>query len=419
MYSVVEFAEDSGGGVSIVRREWLTPGKQRCLWPPQKLMTKFNKCIDGTITADTNSWEIFEIKRVFYETDSLAKARDKEKQAEEESEVNSDSNDVFIRKRKKTKKIYDSDSCSNSDDNNIVYPTPPATKLVFPAKTSERASCTGEKSNKHTVYSDDDYEAYTDEKNRTYRKQVTSSVQSTPVGSKSQKQRSRPVYTELNKSDDDTDLSIRENSKESSAKTTDSEVSQLLQSPSGLDNLDLTITPFINEKPNSQALDVIAKHLARIEADLKEMQIAQNEILIRMRSSSVSMEHSLPGEITLPCEDSKDLIDIEKWINAAPENRKLLINHLSLVGGPKIPVIIRRILEKLFSNNLAVLCNWTGKNKKIALKDLGLIKIIRDAVRLNQVAANATDAEIQEIISNWFRFTKDRNGGREARRAKQ
>ncbi|XP_048005482.1 uncharacterized protein LOC125241176 isoform X1 [Leguminivora glycinivorella] len=174
-----------------------------------------------------------------------------------------------------------------------------------------------------TVYSDDDYEAYTGEKNRTYRKQVTSSVQSTPVSSKSQEQHSRPVYTELNKSDDDTDLSKREDFKESSAKTTDSEMSQLLQSPSGLDNLDFTITPFfINEKPNSQALDVIAKHLARIEADLKEMQIAQNEILNRVRSSSVSMEHSLPGERTLPCEDSKDLIDTEKWINA--ENRKLL-----------------------------------------------------------------------------------------------
>ncbi|XP_048005031.1 uncharacterized protein LOC125240903 isoform X3 [Leguminivora glycinivorella] len=181
MYSVVEFAE-----------EWLTPGKQRCLWPPQKLMTKF-------------------------------------------------------------------------------------------------------------AANDDDYEAYTGEKNRTYRKQVTSSVQSTPVSSKSQKQHSRPVYTELNKSDDDTDLSKREDFKESSAKTTDSEMSQLLQSP-----------------------NVIAKHLARIEADLKEMQIAQNEILNRVRSSSVSMEHSLPGERTLPCEDSKDLIDTEKWINAAPENRKLL-----------------------------------------------------------------------------------------------
>lgn len=67
MYKVVEFTDDAGGGVSVVKEEWLTPQKHRCLWPPQHLIKKFNKCIDGSISPD-KTWDIFNIKRVFYET---------------------------------------------------------------------------------------------------------------------------------------------------------------------------------------------------------------------------------------------------------------------------------------------------------------------------------------------------------------
>lgn len=44
------------------------------------------------------------------------------------------------------------------------------------------------------------------------------------------------------------------------------------------------------------------------------------------------------------------------------------VTYLSFVGGSKVPIIIRRILEKLFTNKLALLYNWTGKNDKLPLK---------------------------------------------------
>lgn len=42
--------------------------------------------------------------------------------------------------------------------------------------------------------------------------------------------------------------------------------------------------------------------------------------------------------------------------------------------------------------------------------------IFVEAVRINKYTGNATDDEIQKVIKSWFRFTKDRDGGREARR---
>lgn len=37
-------------------------------------------------------------------------------------------------------------------------------------------------------------------------------------------------------------------------------------------------------------------------------------------------------------------------------------------------------------------------------------------MRRHRIAELATDVEINTVISNWFRFTKDRDGGREKRR---
>lgn len=67
MFHVIEFFEDEGGGISVIREEWLTPRKKHCMWPPHKLPNKFNKCLDGSIEVD-ESWRIFKVKRIFYKT---------------------------------------------------------------------------------------------------------------------------------------------------------------------------------------------------------------------------------------------------------------------------------------------------------------------------------------------------------------
>ncbi|KAL4719698.1 hypothetical protein ACJJTC_007887 [Scirpophaga incertulas] len=129
--------------------------------------------------------------------------------------------------------------------------------------------------------------------------------------------------------------------------------------------------------------------------------------------------HDNEPEITLPNISSLDLTLVDPSSHSLDKNAKQLVTYLSFVGGSKVPTITRRILEKLFTNKLALLYNWTGENVKLPLKNMQLIKVIRDAIRHNKIAEKATDSEIQEVIANWFRFTKDRNGGRETRRTIQ
>ncbi|XP_041977759.1 uncharacterized protein LOC121732056 [Aricia agestis] len=125
--------------------------------------------------------------------------------------------------------------------------------------------------------------------------------------------------------------------------------------------------------------------------------------------------HIASEGVNLPCTQIEEIKKIDVWLTV-DENYMLLVNHLSYVGGNKTSAILRRILEKLFSNKLAEICNWSGKNGKHKLQDHLLIKVVTEALRRHKVAETATENEIKTVVSNWFRFCKDRDGGRESRR---
>ncbi|XP_076286657.1 uncharacterized protein LOC143212129 [Lasioglossum baleicum] len=90
--------------------------KKECLWPPFKLMAKFNRALQGGILPDDN-WTLYDIRRVFYETDDLSKAREKCRQAESESEIATEweGEQGESRRKRKIKKVYDSDEYDNGE----------------------------------------------------------------------------------------------------------------------------------------------------------------------------------------------------------------------------------------------------------------------------------------------------------------
>ncbi|XP_063390515.1 uncharacterized protein LOC134676163 isoform X5 [Cydia fagiglandana] len=147
--------------------------------------------------------------------------------------------------------------------------------------------------------------------------------------------------------------------------------------------------------------------LSKIETIEKRMALfSSNE-----QNNADSLCHRLPLK-TLP-----DLEKLELEIQQSEIMKNQLINNLSLVGGNTTTTITRRILQRLFSTALALQCNWTGKNNKFSLKQLLLTEVIINAVRRNKLSENAKDIEITKALTNWFRFAKDRDGGRENRRS--
>ncbi|KAL0120356.1 hypothetical protein PUN28_008188 [Cardiocondyla obscurior] len=78
----------------------------------------------------------------------------------------------------------------------------------------------------------------------------------------------------------------------------------------------------------------------------------------------------------------------------------LLLNIFKLVGGSTAHVMMNNILKKAVLNFIATKYSWAGKRDKLSFKDLNLVKIIAQAVRM--VHGQVTDPEIASSISKWL-----------------
>lgn len=362
-----------------MRDEWLTPRKKECLWPPFKLMSKCNKCLTAGTLPDEN-WKVYAIKRIFYETDDLIKAREKCKKAESDSEILTAVEENGKRKRKRKVINYDSDDESNQESEKQIkleYPVPPKKHVKDPLLIEPVTEATAPRSCTNECNVDSPLLAH----------KITS-----------------PVFFVQNFNIDSPLLSPH----------TLSNTEELDAPP--LNDL-FTLTRKVTQNSNldkiNATLDVIGKYLGDIKHEMKELKQTQDDILLKL--SSTYAQASLPENISIPLKEIEDLNNIETCLNDE-ENKEMLENYLSYIGGNKTTTIVRRILGRVFTNPFATQCNWTGKNSKHKLKDLRLIVVILRAVRRNKVAEKASNAEITDVITSWFRFAKDRDGGREQRR---
>ncbi|XP_033646904.1 uncharacterized protein LOC117306436 [Asterias rubens] len=142
------------------------------------------------------------------------------------------------------------------------------------------------------------------------------------------------------------------------------------------------------------------------------------KILRKLNTSQQELDNGgLPEGLTFPLKLLRDVRDLEALLQNF-EKEKLLVTYLSNIGGENLGSTVRRILVCILTNDLAKQFNWIGKGTKEAFCKLRLVNVVHRAVRRNPAVRSATNAEIDSIIKDWFRYAKDRDGGR-ARRARQ
>ncbi|XP_030766378.1 uncharacterized protein LOC115890328 [Sitophilus oryzae] len=156
-------------------------------------------------------------------------------------------------------------------------------------------------------------------------------------------------------------------------------------------------------KSNEALLKELMKSMEKISQDLKHLiqinQVKENENLIDVDD--------------IHCSNTFDDL---KELNVLLENEeqfKTLCMKLSLVGGKDVATCTRKILSRLISHQLTLNLNWTGRNEKSGLKELGnVVKVIVASVRRNPNSKNGTADEIEHVIKTWLRNAADRDGGR-------
>ncbi|KAF5279658.1 hypothetical protein FQR65_LT15315 [Abscondita terminalis] len=144
IFSVVEFEENYGGGVSIVCSKWFTPRKTEVFWPPIKDPQKFERVLKRAEDADCESWELYSVKTSYYETDDYGLAFKKLKKAEFTSDIQSDleTSNSTKRKRFPAKRLCSTPVSSDEDTgpvNNLLRP--PKIQFRNELKNTNESDC--------------------------------------------------------------------------------------------------------------------------------------------------------------------------------------------------------------------------------------------------------------------------------------
>ncbi|XP_025192717.1 putative histone-lysine N-methyltransferase 1, partial [Melanaphis sacchari] len=106
-----------------------------------------------------------------------------------------------------------------------------------------------------------------------------------------------------------------------------------------------------------------------------------------------------------PINDFQNIINIDEKIKNDEQFEKKMINFISTIGGKNIKNFVKRILQRLFTNELSSKCSWTGFRNNFRLENLKIINIMKEIGRIN---FSYTDVVFEEHVKEWFRHGNQR-----------
>lgn len=365
-YVVVEFATNE---VAIVSENWLTDesdGNKKVLWPPMKSSAKLNMAVKQHAEPE-DTWVSCAIRRLMYQTDSFEKAQQKAKEAEEESDLQTDadvrqSSVSQKRKHRPNPRFLDSDTedeesqtrdtctkrqlvtLTTTKDSDTVMPSPPP-KISIPAGTKcDSPMLLGSKSG-----------------------------MSTPKQSKRPGQDATPLLP-----------------------TSSPQQSAHISSD--------------RPQPIVTGRDIsILRSLEEIKQDQREIKAMLATLIQQMHGHVGGQE--LPEGIVLPVKRLEDVEGIEQRL-CDKATFRMLVDYLSNVGGSCVKLMTKRLMAGVLDNQFAKGFNWTGRGK-MSFQALKLCLAILQAVK--RVFPNTTTSETEFFIKEWLRNASDREGGRKTR----
>ncbi|CAH0547083.1 unnamed protein product [Brassicogethes aeneus] len=148
--------------------------------------------------------------------------------------------------------------------------------------------------------------------------------------------------------------------------------------------------------------------LNKLDLKLDELSTDVNIIKRNMPRKETQPAVSLPeiySEFPLHTEDQ--LKNFDKFLES-DDNFSNFVNYLSSVGGDSSYESVKRCLNRILSNEVAMKFNWEGLRSKRNFQVLRLCKALNDAVKKN---LNVTDKQIEKDIKSWLKHAKERYEG--------
>ncbi|XP_072538974.1 uncharacterized protein [Salminus brasiliensis] len=162
-----------------------------------------------------------------------------------------------------------------------------------------------------------------------------------------------------------------------------------------------------------EALIQVLTCVEQLKSQVSDLNRKVDMLLLQNSSLLSDEEDEEDVQAGLPLRTFEDMEMLEQKLQDETYN-KLLCRRLSLIGGADLRNTVWRLLQTVMTNALACHYNWAGRGGvKRAFSGLALQGLICRAARVN--FSNATDDKIGNLIKNWLRLARDRDGGRRKR----
>ncbi|XP_059426196.1 uncharacterized protein LOC132160553 [Carassius carassius] len=178
-----------------------------------------------------------------------------------------------------------------------------------------------------------------------------------------------------------------------------------------------TPEPFHLAPHAASEMDLHSALLREIIAKQEVMCDMQRNLLrIVQDLSSTPTPHGHQMDVSfLPLRDAEALLALDRDIKTNPERRKDLVLTLGLAGGVTLKDTVWRVMKMLLQNDLACKINWTGLHGKTSFQGLEVKNVVTEAIRRNPGCRESTNQEVEQWLRRWFYLAGDREGGRRRR----
>ncbi|KAK7139334.1 hypothetical protein R3I93_016467 [Phoxinus phoxinus] len=166
--------------------------------------------------------------------------------------------------------------------------------------------------------------------------------------------------------------------------------------------------PTDGKKDLLQMLREIKSTVQENSSMLKKL-LKDNTVSEAPSSSSVSTE-DVKASLNLPLRTVEDVVRTEMELNSATTRQKY-VQYLSRLGGFGPKDVIKNIMQRVLTDDLAMEFSWLGRGNKKPFSKLILTDVIRDAASKQSVMRADCETEIKTYL--WY--TIDRIGRKRPR----
>ncbi|CAG9817678.1 unnamed protein product [Phaedon cochleariae] len=368
-WRVVHFiSEDS---VEAVPMNWII-NKVSCYWPQQHLLkVAIPKCL-----PPENSWKIHSIRIIGEIYDDLVTAKIKASKAMYTSDINSDVEKGIGHRKKKANSKYTLD-LYDSDETNIDIDLDESRD----ESNIERSVLLSPRNSKHHMI----------EAEKTDDLEV-------------------PILTPRNTMIPNYS-NIRDDSDEELMSNIIAEADDNNHNASRTNADKSTVTPKkISEETGFEKLlkinfNHVFRQLSLINFKLDEVIKDMNSGMLQT-TNEVDIAESFFTKFEFPISTLEDLNDFEAYLKN-DENKIKVTKELSSIGGSSHKIMVKRIMDKVLSNEVGQSFSWLGFKMKKNFSVLLISQVIIDAV-ISLKTMKVTRADVEASIKFWLLKSKER-----------